>query len=665
MKNRELRGIITPTTDANGATAVAEREPVKQGVPDHGKMPGERAHGGHMPGEAAKGMKTSAAVMPKLIAPARDMPGKTSGKEPGGIPKITKKLHIYAPADTVEAAAAGAMLVGDTPGGSTANFQVNYDSALGSDGPTIANSILAVCEADYFTLRGYFNMITPGSLPFQIHITTGSNGASHATCAATSMNIGAHSAPGVDIPFMRQLVIAEEDEVFEAAFGHGWDCGASNGEGLSRVLANAMYPGAEPSNFISSNSWLNAPGRPDFITVTDPTDQNYTSIGCSVLFLNWLRYQLHFSWSEIILAGASTLSGTYRNLTGGTDALAVFKGFMQLHFPEGTPTALTTDNPFPLLGSSSWHDWESLGGIIESPPTVVSWGPDRLDIFALGTDQAVWHRWWDGSNWGGWESLGGTLTSPPSAVCWGPNRIDIFANGTDNALWHKWWDGSNWGGWESLGGVLTSASCAVSWAPNRLDVFAVGTDSALWHRWWDGSNWGGWESLGGLLTSPPSAVCWGPNRIDIFANGTDSAVWHKWWDGFNWGGWESRGGIVTSPPVAVAWDVNRLDLFARGTDSALYHQWWDGANWGGWESLGGIITSPPCVASWTPNRLDIFANGTDSAVWHKWWDGSNWGGWESRGGIVTTPPSVVSWSADRLDVFARGTDSGLWHQWWG
>src|SRR5579864_4418348 len=294
MKNRELRGIITPTSDANGATAVTEREPVKRGVSDHGKMPGERTHGGHMPGEAAIGMKTSAAVMPKLIAPDRDMPGKTSGKEPGGIPKITKKLHIYAPADTVEAAAAGAMLVSDTPGGSTANFQVNYDSALGSDGPTIANSILAVCEADYFTLRGYFNMITPGSLPFQIHITTGSNGASHATCAATSMNIGAHSGPGVDIPFMRQLVIAEEDEVFEAAIGRGWDCGASNGEGLSRVLANAMYPGAEPSNFVTAPSWLDS-NRPDWVTKNDPTAGtgggfNAVSIGCAVLFLNWLRY---------------------------------------------------------------------------------------------------------------------------------------------------------------------------------------------------------------------------------------------------------------------------------------------------------------------------------------------------------------------------------------
>ena len=34
--------------------------------------------------------------------------------------------------------------------------------------------------------------------------------------------------------------------------GLGWDCGASNGEGLSRVLANDMYPGVEPANFMSA-----------------------------------------------------------------------------------------------------------------------------------------------------------------------------------------------------------------------------------------------------------------------------------------------------------------------------------------------------------------------------------------------------------------------------
>jgi len=71
--------------------------------------------------------------------------------------------------------------------------------------------------------------------------------------------------------------------------------------------------------------------------------------------------------------------------------------------------------------------------------SVVSWGPNRLDIFGLSTKNELLHKWWNGS-WGpsqtGWESLGGTLGSAPAAVSWGPNRLDLFALGDNNAVSH-------------------------------------------------------------------------------------------------------------------------------------------------------------------------------------------------------------------------------------
>ena len=87
--------------------------------------------------------------------------------------------------------------------------------------------------------------------------------------------------------------------------------------------------------------------------------------------------------------------------------------------------------------------WEPLGGVLTSGPAVCSWAAGRLDIFARGTDNALWHLWYDGG-WGTWEQLGANpIASDPAAVAWGPNRIDVFVRGTDNALYHKWWDG-NW-----------------------------------------------------------------------------------------------------------------------------------------------------------------------------------------------------------------------------
>jgi hypothetical protein len=36
------------------------------------------------------------------------------------------------------------------------------------------------------------------------------------------------------------------------------------------------------------------------------------------------------------------------------------------------------------------------------------------------------------------------MGSSPGCASWGANRIDVFVRGTDNELWHKYWDGSSW-----------------------------------------------------------------------------------------------------------------------------------------------------------------------------------------------------------------------------
>jgi hypothetical protein len=218
----------------------------------------------------------------------------------------------------------------------------------------------------------------------------------------------------------------------------------------------------------------------------------------------------------------------------------------------------------------TWMDWESLGGILTSSPGVASWAAGRLDVFARGTDSALWHLWYD-NGWSDWESLGGTMTSSPGAVSWDQGRVDVFARGTDSALWHRWYD-NGWSDWESLGGVLTSEPTVCSWAPGRLDVFAAGTDSALWHIWYD-NGWSSWEGLGGVLTSSPGASSWASGRLDVFVVGTDSALWHLWYEN-GWGNWESLGGTLISAPTAVSWESDRIDVFGAGTDSALWHKWW-------------------------------------------------------------------------------------------
>ncbi len=265
--------------------------------------------------------------------------------------------------------------------------------------------------------------------------------------------------------------------------------------------------------------------------------------------------------------------------------------------------------------------------------------------------------------WRGWESLGGTITSKPSAVSWGANRIDVVARGTDSAVWHRWWDGAAWRGWESLGGIIQGAPAICSWASGRLDIFAIGTNHHLFHKWFQGG-WSGWEDLGGLLSSEPAAVSWGPNRIDVFARGMDQAMWHLWWNGAGWHGWESLGGGLSSGPAVSSWSANRLDTFVRGYDMHLWHKWWDGNAWNGWEDLGGILSGEPGAVSWSNNRIDVFYPGQNSHMWHRWWDGAHWSGEEDLGGVLSSGVGVSSWAQGRLDCFVEGTDSAMWHKWY-
>lgn len=232
--------------------------------------------------------------------------------------------------------------------GSTAHFHVYYQTGF-ANGPIIANGVLASCENEYNYLVSTFGFTPPG-LPMNIIIKPGIGGAYHYGCSATDLYCDGDTSASPNIDHTRFLVVAEEVEVFEAASGKGWNCGASPGEGLSRVLATELYP-AQLNGFVSSNSWLNAPGRPDFVTTSDPTDRNYVSIGCSTLFLNYLRYQLDFTWPEIVNATGATLEATYHNLTGVAGGIMPFKALLHQFFPEGTPTNLTNDNPFPLLGA--------------------------------------------------------------------------------------------------------------------------------------------------------------------------------------------------------------------------------------------------------------------------------------------------------------------------
>src|SRR5207245_2258950 len=158
------------------------------------------------------------------------------------------------------------------------------------------------------------------------------------------------------------------------------------------------------------------------------------------------------------------------------------------------------------------------GAPYEPVLAAVSWAPGRLDVFARGTDGALWHQAGDGHSFWGWESLGGFIIGAPQVVAWGPNRLDIFVRGGARNMYHrpqavrKSGEGSPGSYGRGLVGRVAGPISVTASAPGRPEGVDVGAGQAIcdkaWQGGWDPSQ-SDWESLGGQGVGTPQVVSWG------------------------------------------------------------------------------------------------------------------------------------------------------------
>lgn len=180
-------------------------------------------------------------------------------------------------------------------------------------------------------------------------------------------------------------------------------------------------------------------------------------------------------------------------------------------------------------GQGIWLPWASLGGRALGAPTVSCVGQAQqsppLIVYVRGEDGALWRR----QLGSGWTRVGGALASDPGAlpavagVC--PNREDVFALGTDFAVWER-----VAGAWHRIGGRSSVAPTAVQVLPGgETDLFVRGTDNALWMntRAPGATGWVGWHRVGGVLSSAPVATIFpaSPRTRVVLALGSDGNLW--------------------------------------------------------------------------------------------------------------------------------------------
>jgi len=281
-----------------------------------------------------------------------------------------------------------------------------------------------------------------------------------------------------------------------------------------------------------------------------------------------------------------------------------------------------------------WHD-EDLSGIVLGRMAVVSPEPGRLDLFAHGTDHAIWTKTQLSGVFGPWNRIGGLLIGDPVALSRGPGQVDLFSHGVDGNLYQSWLEGDTWHAFEDLGGLkdLVGTPTVISRGGPLVDVLSRGNDFQLQHNAWDGSRWLGWQELGGQLRSRPSVVARTPDHLDVFARGQDDTLQHLSWDG-SWGGWENLGGVIRGEPTAIARGPEDVQVFVRGSDNGLWARPWNGS-WQPYAPLGGVIQGAPTPLSADPTLLHVYVMGTDAALWVKWSDGAGWHpAFDRIGGVI-------------------------------
>jgi hypothetical protein len=334
---------------------------------------------------------------------------------------------------------------------------------------------------------------------------------------------------------------------------------------------------------------------------------------------------------------------------------------------------------------------------------MVSWSSPRIDLFIRGQDANIYHRYTsDDTNWAPgsnsnpqWEALGAGgsgAAGQPAAASWGANRLDIFAVGYEGNLWHKWWDGSGWGGWQNLAGggqeqcifnvQLIGTPSAAAWNGSYLSVFARGIDGTLNHCEWNGSSWIA-DPVADYLTGDPTVISPGGSRLDVFMLGDGRASraghsYHQWktsssgWTLEDWGN-ATNGSNFVSEPVASSYGSTSADAFATSTDGNLDYRHFDGSSWSGWLADGNAFGTPVIggvgVADFSVRgylSTSAFVRGADGHSYACIGSVGATCGWSATGGVISNDPAAISITVDEEDVIARGGPSGsapfsVWH----
>jgi hypothetical protein len=232
-------------------------------------------------------------------------------------------------------------------------------------------------------------------------------------------------------------------------------------------------------------------------------------------------------------------------------------------------------------------------------------------LFGLGTDshlyaenvQAqtlsnVWNAGW--TYWGSGNGNTVQYVFRPAAASWGPNRLDAFALSDAGQMWHAWSDNAgatvSWEPRDTLPAGVgfstqyeNSAPDAVSWGAGNIQVFAFGDDDNLYRDMFDSGGWWGWQ----MITTPTVGLPY--SKITVASAGATGVV----------GDYPTDLHTVNLAYIDTYNRVQFGSLVGVGTTPT----------WSSYENFGGFYAQDLDMAIWAPGRADVFVRDSGNNLW--------------------------------------------------
>jgi lysozyme len=302
----------------------------------------------------------------------------------------------------------------------------------------------------------------------------------------------------------------------------------------------------------------------------------------------------------------------------------------------------TESHSWSNTSGGAWSALAALDTSAECGSAAAFWGDPWLypELFSPLSNASTGHLWWASGAWNKYQALGGSKLSHLSTVVWPDGHTEVFALGSDHALWHNYWNVSatNWSGWSSMGGNLDTGASPIVWGNDTVELFATDSSGNVWHTWFSGAGpWASWTNMGSGMASRPAPVRWPDGHVEIFVVGKDSQLYHS--DFNSTSGWPafsvlSKGDLIMGEPSAIM-NGTTAEVFTRDLNGAVVHLWGNSSGYNTFTPLGNQVSqSDPFGWLLAAGGAAVYAVDSSGSLVVTQRTTSTWSAWTNIGGSV-------------------------------